>query len=276
MREPKLGVAVGRKGVGKTHLTKKVINEYIFGNPSAGVAPRRFLILDVNDEFTDIKALDLKDIRKFSIHPTIEARRIRPFHKDGRRMTLVDYQHTLFKTLEQYRGGGLLIEDINKYISDNLPNDVIGAICTNRHTDTDIILHFQSIGRISPKIWQNLNWIRFHKITDSVDRNRNKFEDKYELLRLAEILVDLQYYHPTNPNKRYYLYVDVDEQKLRGDISQENMMAAVETFLTDPSNYNKLVRPLLNRINLTGKGKKHTPETALKEVKDHLLTKYLN
>ena len=63
----------------------------------------------------------------------------------------------LFKILNDYRGGLLLIEDINRYISDYLPNDLVGAICTNRHTDTDIILHFQSVGRVSPKIWQNLN-----------------------------------------------------------------------------------------------------------------------
>jgi ABC-type proline/glycine betaine transport system ATPase subunit len=44
MREPKLGVAVGKKGVGKTYITTKMINSYVRGNPSKGV-------LDVNDEF---------------------------------------------------------------------------------------------------------------------------------------------------------------------------------------------------------------------------------
>ena len=42
-------------------------------------------------------------------------------------------------------------------------------------------MHFQSIGRVTPKIWQNLNWIRFHKNSDSVDRHQKKFQDKYKL-----------------------------------------------------------------------------------------------
>ena len=80
MREPKLGVAVGKKGVGKTFITTKMINSYIKGNPSKGVKPRRALVLDVNDEFVGYKALRLKDVKRFSAHPTIEARRIRPFN----------------------------------------------------------------------------------------------------------------------------------------------------------------------------------------------------
>ena len=103
------------------------------------------MILDVNDEFEHIKALRVKDVMKFSVHPTVEARRIRPFMEDGQKMTIREIQETLFEILRHYRGGLLLIEDINRYISDQLPNDVVGAICTNRHSDTDIILHFQSI-----------------------------------------------------------------------------------------------------------------------------------
>ena len=64
MREPKLGVAVGKKGVGKTYTTDKVIQSYVQGNPSKGVKPRRALILDVNDEFEHIKALRVKDVMK--------------------------------------------------------------------------------------------------------------------------------------------------------------------------------------------------------------------
>ena len=70
-REPKLGVAVGRKGCGKTYQTTKMIKSYILGNPAKGVAPRRALILDVNDEFEDFKALKVSDVMRFSAHPRI-------------------------------------------------------------------------------------------------------------------------------------------------------------------------------------------------------------
>ena len=88
MREPKLGVAVGKKGCGKTYITNQMIRSYVRGNPSKGTKPRKALILDVNDEYTDVKGLRLRDVIKFSAHPTVEARRIRPFNDDGMRMTL--------------------------------------------------------------------------------------------------------------------------------------------------------------------------------------------
>ena len=61
MREPQLGVAVGKKGVGKTFTTNLMLQQYVNGNPAKGVYGRRALILDVNDEFTHVKAISLKD-----------------------------------------------------------------------------------------------------------------------------------------------------------------------------------------------------------------------
>ena len=271
LREPKLGVAVGRKGCGKTYTTTNMIKRYVQGNPSAGVAPRRVLILDVNDEFEDFKALYQKDIIKFSASPTIEARRIRVFHdsgpKKGVRLTLKEIQDLLFKILNDFRGGLLLIEDINKYISDYLPNDLVGAICTNRHTDTDIILHFQSIGRISPKIWQNLNWIRFHKITDDVAKHKNKFEEKFELLTLTEMYVNNEY---EKGNKRVFVYVDMDDEKVMVP-DKKKFRAIVEEYAIQ--NHKRLVLPLTKADSLR-KTKALSPEVALKQVVEKLMRDY--
>ena len=33
-REPKLGVAVGRKGCGKTFTTRRMLSQYVAGNPA--------------------------------------------------------------------------------------------------------------------------------------------------------------------------------------------------------------------------------------------------
>ena len=174
MREPKLLVAVGKKGVGKSYTTLKMIYNYVTGNPSKGVPPRRVLILDVNDEYFNIKAIRIQDVPLFSVHPLVEVRRIRPFKDDGTKMSLDDIAETLFIILQNFKNGLLLIEDVNKYISDTMPNDLVGAICTNRHIGVDIILHYQSIGRITSKVWQNVNIIRLHKFTDTVkDTNTN-------------------------------------------------------------------------------------------------------
>jgi hypothetical protein len=124
-REPQILVGIGKKGVGKSFATKKMMHQYAYVSPK-----RRVLILDVNDEFTDVKAIRIQDVGVFSVHPMIEIRRIRPFLDNGKKMTLDDIANTLFLILENYRNGLLLIEDINKYISDTMPNDLVGAICT--------------------------------------------------------------------------------------------------------------------------------------------------
>ena len=163
-------------------------------------------------------------------------------------MTLNDVADCLFQVLKDYRGGLLLIEDVNKYVGDYLPNDLVGAICTNRHANLDIILHFQSIGRVGTKIWQNINWLRFHKNTDGVDRHKKKFEDKWEAFKICEIMVNRQYF---SGNKYFYLTYDTDTEKIKGNYSPKMMNEAIDEYVA--LNYTKKVKPLLTQRD--GKGK---------------------
>lgn len=259
-REPKLLVAVGKKGVGKSYTTKKMMEQYAYVNPK-----RRVLILDVNDEYFDIKAIRIQDVALFSVHPTVEIRRIRPFLDNGKKMTLDDVANTLFIILETFRNGLLLVEDINKYISDTMPNDLVGAICTNRHIGVDIIMHYQSIGRITSKVWQNLNIIRMHKITDAVKKHKHKFEDKYEYLSLAEIMINQEY---EKGNKHFFLYVDVDDEKVYGSFTKAQYENAINIFIQN--NYNHVITPMLNARNERGH-KVHTAQSAIAEYKKRLL-----
>lgn len=269
-RIPKIIVAYAKKGGGKSFTTMKMMRETVAGNPAKGVAPRRCLILDVNDEFVDIPALDIKDIDLFSVHNIIEIRRIRPFLMDekgkSKRMTLDDIANTLFYILEHFRNGLFLIEDINRYVSDTMPNDLIGAICTNRHIGVDMVIHYQSIGRITSKVWQNVNLLRIHKITDTVARHKKKFEDKFEYLSIAEIIVNRRY---DNGYKRFFLYADVDEEVLTGGYSQKEFEKAVDDFIS--IEHKSLVNPLLNAMNEHGK-KKYTPQQAYQLVRERLLS----
>jgi hypothetical protein len=267
-REPKLGVAVGKKGIGKSYVTERLLVNYVKGSTGQSVKPRRVLIIDVNDEYESVKAISTTDVALFTMHPKIEVRRIRPYNRDGSKMTLRDIADVLYTCLEHFKGGLLLIEDINKYVSDYLPNDVVGAICTNRHSDLDIIMHFQSIGRVTPKIWQNLNWIRFHKNSDSVDRHQKKFQDKYDYLKIAEIMINNKYFEG---DKYFYLYVDLDEEKILGTYGNDLMKNAIDEFVSE--NYNRLVKPKLNRRDDYGKIKAE-PKKVIREVKDRLFIQY--
>ena len=267
MREALLGVAVGKKGIGKTYTTLALINSYIKG--SLNTKPRRALILDVNDEFETIKAIKLNDVALFTYHPKIECRRIRPYNADGSKMTLNEVADSLWHILKVYKGGLLLVEDINKYVGDYLSSDLVGALCTNRHSDLDIILHFQSIGRVGTKIWQNINWLRFHKNTDSVDRHKKKFEDKWEAFKICEILVNKQYF---GGNSHFYLTFDCDHEKILGTFSRKMMEEAIDEYIA--LNYLRKVKPLLNQVSAQGK-KKHNPATATASVKAELLKMYV-
>ncbi|MGH2642319.1 MAG: hypothetical protein ACRDE2_00095 [Chitinophagaceae bacterium] len=270
LRISKLGVAFGRKYSGKTYTTWQMIYHYVTGDPYKGIKPRRALILDVNDEYGFLKAISVNDVGKFSNSRFIEARRIRAFNeKTGQPMTLNEVADCLFFILANYRRGLLLIEDINVYISDNLPDDLVGAICRNRHTELDIILHYQSIGRITTKVWQNINWLRFHKITDSVRRHKEKFEDKYEYLCIAENMVNNEY---REGNKRFYCYIDVDEGKIRGDFSKKIFLDAIEIYLI--RNYRTKIRPILDSVNKNGERTYSNYQDAFSFCSNDLLSQY--
>jgi hypothetical protein len=268
MREAQLGIAVGKRGIGKTHTTLQIIDEYVTGFNGSS-RPRRALIMDVNDEFSQIKALRIQDVPLFSRHPVIEARRIRPYNANGNKMTLEEVCTTLFYILENFRGGLLLIEDINKYLTHHFPKDVVGAICTNRHGDLDIIMHYQAIGKVPTTVWENANWIRFHKNNQSVDRHAKKFEDKHEMLKIAECLVDFQY---ENGNERFYAYCDIDFGKIKGNITQDMAMKAVEDYMI--GNYSKVVVPETRRVNLDGSKVYPSVADASAHLKRQLLYKF--
>src|SRR3990167_3371637 len=198
-REAQFLIAVGRKGVGKTHETLKNIAAILQGNPRLGIKGRKVLILDTNNEFgnvkndfkdpsfPEIKAIRLADVKRFTYHPKIEARRVSVFREDGTKMTLNDLAAALKHILDNYQNGTLLIEDINKFVTDAIPGDLIGAIVTQRHVSVDVIMHFQSIGKAGhPKIWANCNLLRMHKKGDRVKRHANKFEEDTEVLMILE------------------------------------------------------------------------------------------
>ncbi len=277
-REPILMCVCGKKRVGKSYKTIDTLRKYVKGDPAKGIPGRKVLIFDVNNEysdkskFPDIRAIKLKDVPLFAARPYAEIRRVAPFFDDGRKMTLNNMAEVVQWILNNYYNGGLLVEDINKYISDSMPSDIIGAICTNSHSGIDIWLHYQSIGRINPKVWQNLNIVRLHKNTDSVDRHKNKFEDKYEILKIAEKIIWNRY---RNNDIRFYLFCDFDSEKIRpGDefpFTQEEIINAITEQVSE--NYNFYIAPKLNRVARDG-AKIYTPEKAFEETEARLLDQY--
>lgn len=267
LREPKLGVVVGRKGVGKTYETTRIIAKYVAGNPDRGILGRKVLIMDINDEFQNIRPIEPRHVTMFSAQTFIEARRIRPITPDGKPISLDDFANILFQVLMDFKGGMLLLEDINGYVSDNMPNDLTGMICRMRHKDVDVIIHYQSMSRIQTKVHQNLNYIRYHKNTDSVSipNNKKKILDKYEMVQIAELIVNQQF--TTNP--RFHLYVDMDTEKILSTVSREQIIQAIDKYLDEYD------RTALTRISKTMKPKGNSAWEAAKEKRrNELLQQY--
>jgi ribosomal protein L30/L7E len=255
-----------------------MIDEYVAGNPSKGVPPRKALIFDVNDEFSSfwyfgqqrkIPAIAIKDILKFSVHPKVEVRRIRPFWDDGKKMTINDMSEVLGIILDNYRNGLLLVEDINKYLSDAMPSDLIGSLATSRHIGLDIVSHFQNIGRAgNPKLLGNLNMIRLHKTNDTVERHKNKFEEKTEILQIAEYLINRKY---NEGDIRYFVYVDIDNMKIRGKFTKLEVEDAIHEYIT--YRYARIISPMLQLRDKKGK-KIYNEETALSSANQSLMKTY--
>jgi hypothetical protein len=111
--------------------------------------------------------------------------------------------------------------------------------------------------------------LRFHKNTDSVDRHKKKFEDKYEALKICEIMINNQYF---NGNSRFYLTFDCDNEKILGTYSQKMMSESIDEYIA--LNYRNKVRPLLNQVDKNGK-KIFTPESASQHVKKQILKMYV-
>lgn len=289
-RQPIMLVSCGRRATGKTVETIKTLYSYCMG--SASIKPRKVLIFDVNNEFSnfdyfgqrhEIQTLKLQDVPKFT-HPSypVEIRRILPYKDGGRRMTTDEMVNALSYILSEYRNGCLLIEDINKYVSDNTPADVIGAIARLRHQSVDTIIHYQNIGRVgNPKILGNTNVIRLHKTNDSAKRHKNKFEDKEPLISVAQKIVEARFENGMKNNinddsgKYFHVYINLEFGNIRGKFSKKEAELAVADYIAE--NYQSLIKPYLHKIDMkTGKALYPTKLLAYQEVQRKMIDEFFD
>jgi hypothetical protein len=237
----------------------------------------RALILDFNDEYgepgIDVKSMAVEHIPAFMVHPKAEIRRIRPFIMSGGKwmpMSSSDMVSTLEKVITMYKGGGLVIEDPNKYLVDNvMPPDFTGKLISKRHSDLDLIMHYQSVARPLPIVWQNTNIIRYHCQMDPVLRSKSKLTELTEIFQIAELLVNHEYYD--NNNQRFFVYVSRDTGTIIGDFTYQMFDAALDKHIMyNPS----ILRPYQIRYSMQGMGKLDAYNKSLRDCKDELLKKY--
>lgn len=276
MREPQLIIATGTKGVGKTYKTCELVQQYLTPNILTGKKPRKVLIFDVNGEYTNdeiikngfrfrIKTIALKDLEEWSKQKRVEVRRILPVDANGNELGTEQYPEVLEVILHYFKGGMLILEDINKYLTETRNGKIIGALTTNRHRDLDIYIHLQSLAPLTTRMWQNANVIRFHYQLDDIDRYKARIPN-YELFKVAQLLVNEKY---MTGDIRFFCYVLNQGNKLIGNFSKEDFILACRHYLELHGSKLKSVQQKY------GNGKDYDSRTkAMKECIIELYKKY--
>ena len=85
---------------------------------------------------------------------------------------------------------------------------------------------------------------------------------------IAENIVNTQYF---NNNKYYFIYVDLDEEKIRGKLTPNIIDSAIDDYLS--KNFNSVVKPAINKKNLTD-GTKIDRNQAIQQVRDRIKKQY--
>lgn len=270
-RQPKLTVVSAAKGGGKSHLTCHMISKYIKNNPKTGKLARKVLIYDVNGEFTskklreeykvdfDAPVLALKDLAEWTKQKRIEVRRILPLDENNVVVDDIDIMVGILNTiLQTFRGGLLLLEDINAYLIGTTTKQVISSITRNRHKDLDIIIHLQSLRAMSPRLWANSNLTRFHKQMDNIAAYQDRINNP-ELYYIAESLVNYKFQFDI----RFYVWIDNEYQKISGKFSKkEYWLACYNYLLENPS----ATRQARQRFGTSAEGKKKMYEYCINNL----------
>lgn len=238
MREPQLIIGTGTKGVGKTFKTEEIVQGYITPDISKNKKARKVLIFDANGEYTNeeiakngfrfrTKVLALKDIEEWTKQKRVEVRRILPVDINGNEVGTEQYAEILGVILHYYKGGMLILEDINKYLTETKNAKIIGALTTNRHRDLDIYIHLQSLAPLTTRMWQNANVVRFHYQMDDIDRYKNRIPN-YELFKIAQLMVNEKYF---SGEERFYCYVMNQLNKIKGKFTKKDFIVACRMYL---------------------------------------------
>lgn len=272
MRNPILVCCTGLQGVGKSYTTLKqaIYQAYVAKHK------RSALLFDTNNEYFsyeidgvmhNIQKIEHNQIIAFGNQQKTEVKRIVPFHPNGNPMNGEEVEKLLVKVMNEYRGGTLIIEDLNRIYADALPVAVTGTLVNVRHRNCDIVYHMQSCSRMVPKLRQNTPIIRFHYQLDSISQSSDKLADEVEIFYIAEKLVGRQY---EEGNIRFFVYIYREVKKIKGKFTPKMFSEAIQEYISENP---KAISQLERKRGLDGK-KMHTYEEVIKIRTYELFKKY--
>jgi hypothetical protein len=277
MREAQLMIAFGMMGVGKTYVTEKLFPEYV------KKLNRKVLIFDPNNEDTFHRYatvyFDIEDIMQTKKREAKEQRRIitkseqyikdlapgqirrvAPFTKYGESMNMAQLKQTMKTLCENLRGGLLFLEDVNRYVTNFESEELLGAFKTIRHHSLDLIMHMQSTNPIRPILFEAATCFRMHYDGFDVDKIKPRLGNRYEILKIAQLIVEQEY---RNGNNRFFLYIQNKNSKISG-INKKQFTDACKKYLTaNPNEFASLA------METAFKNNRHKPSFSDKEKAIH-------
>lgn len=254
--DAQLTIVCGARGKGKTNLTLTQLYKAV------GEKKRKALIFDVKGEFADylyrkdeprhtIKAINLNMVPRFSVNNYPELVRLAPFTEDGRPLNTEEMLENLKFVFKNFRNGILLTEDLSAVITDAIPGDIYGSLATLRQAGVDVIAHFQMIGKAAhPKMIAMANNIRLHKTEDSVKRHREKFLEKFEIMSIAENIVNRRHEWGiknkvfNEKGKFFNVTIDMEQRLIKGIFTQPEAEQAIEDYLSEEGKISKVAKRL--------------------------------
>lgn len=142
-------IQIGKKFCGKTEFCKKYLKEK---------KPKRGLILDIDDEYTDYPYLENDSF--------ITNRANGIYRVDFRGLMLKEMEKLYINSVLKFYNGTLICENPFK-IMNRLPIDIIGCICTNQSREVNVIINFTSLKALNyPKLLSNSNFLQLYKTVE--------------------------------------------------------------------------------------------------------------
>jgi hypothetical protein len=229
------------QGVGKTYQNMHTIALYIRDKPKQRIKGRKCLIFDTNGEYTaeqfakndipnmKISRIAISDVEAWSRTDNQECRRI-----DAKNLGIADKKASVEFLLKIYKNGMLVLEDINTYIlSVTFMEEIVGGLVNLRHRAVDVMISYQSLRPVEPRIWQNSRWVRMHYQADNVMDIKGKVTN-VTLFKIAQLIVNQRYF---NGDKRFFVFIHNFANKITGQFSKEEFEEACRKYLSANKKY---------------------------------------
>jgi hypothetical protein len=250
VREAGMMCITGIQGVGKTYLNQYIVYDYCRDKITTKVKGRKCLIFDTNGEYTksqfdknglknfEAKTIALKDIPAWSRSNEIECRRV-----DAKSLDISKKREAIEFIMRYFRNGMLVLEDVNTYILNVTHMEkIVSGLVSLRHRAVDVLISYQSLRPVEPRIWQNARWVRMHYQADNVMDIKGKVNNP-TMMKIAQNIVNNRYF---NNDVRFYVYVHNFSNKIEGDFTIDEFRKACEQYLLANKKYMKEFKEMNN------------------------------